>query len=584
MENQVNPEIVKNEVNDVANQSGNMYSYHEDNVKNNVEYPQETNAIRRSVGDGNPKSLGMDIAKSSEQRIPPPPVYNQQQQIPQMMFFQNNTPQYIEHLKYKAPRKHYIMTYSSLLIFQIVMIVLIGCLFEYDDKNKPKNTITGISYAGEELKNLQTFFKDVHLMVFVGFGMLFTLLKHHNWSSVSINLIVGVTTIEFSFFSHFLWRNTFNKDKKWKTNELNFENLIYLEFNALTVLISLGTVIGKLSIPQYLLIAILESFTSAFNFYLCRDKLYAPDIGGSMYVYLYGGLFGVIMSLILFSNDEERKKILESPHKSTNYNSTILSFIGTILIWVLFPSVNTSLIVRRDDDDKDTKIYIQRYRGIVNTYLSMCGSVIGCFSLSPIFNEGKMKIEQILNSSYVGGVIIAGCCNICGHAWASLLIGFLGSSISTVSMQFIKAHLDKGDLEDILGVLHNFVIPGFLGGILSTIFISDLQNIETYSSKQGFIDFNFYGKNNTNVDNHLRYPAGIQIAALFITFGISLFCAVFVGFIVKFCVCQKNEKYYVDSEYFIEGDEVFPEYEFKYAFPLPVPAQNLSSSGNKINA
>ena len=570
MENHIN-----HDMNDgVVNQSGNMYSYHEDDAKNAVEYPQETNAIRRSIGDGNPKTLGVDIAKSSEQRIPPPAFFNNHvpQQQPQMMIFQSG-PQYVDHLKYKEPKPQYFMIYGGMIIYQIIIIVLIGVFYKYDESNLPKNTISGINHASDELKNLHTFFKDVHLMVFVGFGMLFTLLKHHNWSSVAINLIVAVMTIEFGFFSHFLWSYTFNKNKL----EFNFENLILIEFNAITVLISLGTLIGKLPISQYLIISILESIGASLNFHLCRDELKAKDIGGSMYVFLYGGVSAITISFLLFHKSEEKRKILESPHKSTNYTSTILSFIGTIFIWILFPSFNTSLIVKKNNET----VFVQRYRGIVNTYLSMCGSVIGCFSFSPIFNDGKMKIEQILNASYAGGVIIGGCCNVCGHAWASLLIGLLGGSISTISMQFLKNLLDKGYLEDIIGVLHVFVIPGFLGGILSCIFIADLKNIKSYDKESAFNDFNFYKKDKSD---NLGHPAGIQIAALAITLGISFLWSMVIGFTIKTCVCKKNEKYYVDSEYFIEGDEMFPEYETKYAFALPVQGQNLSSSGNKINA
>ena len=154
-----------------------------------------------------------------------------------------------------------------------------------------------------------------------------------------------------------------------------------------------------------------------------------------MCVFLYGGVSAITISFLLFHKSEEKRKILESPHKSTNYTSTILSFIGTIFIWILFPSFNTSLIVKKNNET----VFVQRYRGIVNTYLSMCGSVIGCFSFSPIFNDGKMKIEQILNASYAGGVIIGGCCNVCGHAWASLLIGLLGGSISTISIFYYKS-------------------------------------------------------------------------------------------------------------------------------------------------
>ena len=224
-------------------------------------------------------------------------------------------------------------------------------------------------------------------MVFIGFGMLFTLLKHHNWSSIAINLFVAVITIEFAFFSYYFWSNTFS-GKNWERKPLSFETLIFKEFNAVTVLITLGTVIGKLSIPQYFTIALIESFTSSFNYFLCRDKLDAIDTGGSMYVYLFGGITGIILSLILFRNEREIRKILTNKHKSTNYISAILAFIGTLFIWMLVPSFNSSLVKSKNKD----LVFASRYRAIVNTYLSMCGSVLGSFSI----NTNSANVKRLL--------------------------------------------------------------------------------------------------------------------------------------------------------------------------------------------
>ena len=328
----------------VENQTGNMYSYHDDNNFKNDLHPKESNAIRRSIGDGNQNPIGYGEAKSSEQRLPPSIIFGVQQQHQPIMIFKSG-PRYVNHLKYKQPKPYYMLSSGILFIFQVIVIIFIGCFYEYDSLNKPSNTINqeSLKKTEQEIANNHIFFKNIHTMIFIGFGMLFTLLKHHNWSSIAINLLIAVITIEFTFFSSYLWKNTFS-EYTWQKYQLNFETFIFTEYNAVAVLITLGAVIGKLSIPSYFLIAILESFTCSFNFYLCKDKLGAIDTGGSMFFHLFGGITGIVISLLLFTKKEERKKILSNQHKSTNYMSTILAFIGTIFIWILFPSFNSVLI------------------------------------------------------------------------------------------------------------------------------------------------------------------------------------------------------------------------------------------------
>ena len=82
-----------------------------------------------------------------------------------------------------------------------------------------------------------------------------------------------------------------------------------------------------------------------------------------------------------------------------------------------------------------------------------------------------------------------------------------------------------------------------------------------------------------NFNKDLPSQAGLQVAAICVTMAIAGLSGVVTGFIVNVMDCQKNEIYFVDSELFIE-DENVPLPEWKY------PRQNdsnLSSSGNKLD-
>ena len=74
------------------------------------------------------------------------------------------------------------------------------------------------------------------------------------------------------------------------------EEITQIDFFAATVLVSLGAVIGKLTLGQYLIIALFETFFASLNYYLCYFALGGIDTGGSLYIYaqtLQGEVFAL---------------------------------------------------------------------------------------------------------------------------------------------------------------------------------------------------------------------------------------------------------------------------------------------------
>ena len=330
--------------------------------------------------------------------------------------------------------------------------------------------------------------------------------------------------------------------------------------------------IGKLSLIQYFVVAIFETFFASLNYFSCCKGIEAIDNGGSLYIFTFGSIFGIVMSIILFCRETEYAKISNNPHLNGDYYSNIFSFIGTLFLWVLFPSFNTANIQYFDNkQEKQFLLLNLRYRGIINTYLSMTGSLISTFIVSPLIYDGKLKIEHILNSSYVGGIIIGGCCTICSDGWVAILIGCIGGAITTLCLWKLKTILKNHKLEDTLGVLHIFGIPGILGGILNSIFILNIYNGKTWDKLQLI---NILGK-----DKDVPSQVGLQFAIISITIAIAGGSGIITGVIIHSISCEKNEMYFVDSELFYE-DENIPLPEWKYPRQNDI---NLSSSGNKLD-
>lgn len=92
-------------------------------------------------------------------------------------------------------------------------------------------------------------------------------------------------------------------------------------------------------------------------------------------------------------------------------------------------------------------------------------------------------MEDVLNATLAGGVVLGSSCDIIANAWVSIVVGFGTGMISCLGFNYITPKLNKC-LHDTCGVLNLHGIPGFIGSIASAIIIAASKN-EHFSSTEG---------------------------------------------------------------------------------------------------
>ena len=103
--------------------------------------------------------------------------------------------------------------------------------------------------------------------------------------------------------------------------------MIGADLAVLVVLISIGALIGKVNPLQLLIIAMLETIFFAVNESICNKFLKATDFGRSVEVHLFGALFGIAVSRMIFD-----RKICTSRALATSYKSEMYAMIGKSII------------------------------------------------------------------------------------------------------------------------------------------------------------------------------------------------------------------------------------------------------------
>ena len=517
-----------------ANQSANMYSYQDEQK---YQIPQ-TGAIRRSLGEENPNAF-LDNQINNMSSI------NNERAVGQNSI--------IIHVEQDPPL--YWMLFLIFGIIQIIFIILIGCYYKKHDLMDVNTIINDIKAQNEITKNYNIF-QEINIIIFLGFGFLRSFLKHHSWTSISLTLMSGVIAFEVGLFTLLCWASIFTRN--WNNGILNFQHFLDANYCSATIVISLGAVLGKLSIAQYLVMIFIETIFSTLNYVLLRQKLKIIDVGGALTVHLFGSIFGGMFSLVSFLIKNERQRISKSPHLGSNYNSNIFALFGTLILIAYWPSFNVSLI--KDDIDK--------CKGVLNTYLALLGSIAGTFVFSPLVNFGKLKISDLLNSSFSGGIVVAGCCHIIDRFWVSIVLGFICGEITTFLCNFISDRLKRIGYHDTSDVIYYHGIPGILGGIITTIFVGnlgkekqDLAKNDVYKYVGTLLNNTFVSANEIIKNETINIPkyAGIHFSAIFITLAIAVGGGFFTGFLIKFCNCNFAIRYFNDSEYFdVSGNEPFP--------------------------
>ena len=228
------------------------------------------------------------------------------------------------------------------LVSEVIVIVLYLLFTEYSDGVHPSAPATvGALDSKDKVVKYYPIFQDVHVMIFIGFGFLMVFLKTHSWTSVGYNFLIAAFVLQISILITDFWHQLLHSDEEdWEKIPLDITSLIVGDFGAGCVLITFGAILGKCSLMQLWVLAVFEIIFYGLNEAICAGKMGAVDMGGSMYVHTFGAYFGCAASYFF-----ENKKAIEDKKARCegDYNSQLIAMVGTIFLWMYWPSFNGAL-------------------------------------------------------------------------------------------------------------------------------------------------------------------------------------------------------------------------------------------------
>eukprot|EP00919_Chromeraceae_sp_WS-2016_P037891 GHVR01090484.1.p1 GENE.GHVR01090484.1~~GHVR01090484.1.p1 ORF type:complete len:233 (+),score=5.35 GHVR01090484.1:31-729(+) len=210
----------------------------------------------------------------------------------------------------------------SLLVIEIIIIIMFGIFVRINVHNDPTHS-----------RDYYAMYQDVNVMMLIGFGFLMTFVKNHSYSALSYTFFINAIIVQLYILFSSFWHRVFNGH--WENKiMLQEQNLTGASYSVASVLIAFGAVLGRVGPLELLIMGFVQIIGYSFNEALVYDVLKVYDAGGSMAIHSFGAYFGLAVSFVI-------GKLVRPTHTpEANVNSNTFAMIGTLFLWLFWPSFN----------------------------------------------------------------------------------------------------------------------------------------------------------------------------------------------------------------------------------------------------
>merc|ERR1719502_712024 len=247
-------------------------------------------------------------------------------------------------------------------------------------------------------------------MMFVGFGYLMTFLKNYGLGAVGFTMMLTCVGVQWAMVVENIMVAGSTSGIK-----LDFMDLLNGNFAIAAVLISFGGLIGKIGPTQCLILCLVELVCYCANKVFILTNMFAiADCGGTIIIHVFGAYFGLAACATLGPAGNEDLN-------GSSYNSDLFSLIGTVFLWLFWPSFVAGGLEAGTDGHGIA---------LINTVLALLASTVITFGVMPIIMGNRMGTVPVQNATLAGGVSIGATANVAMGPFGALVIGSLAGALS----------------------------------------------------------------------------------------------------------------------------------------------------------
>uniref|UniRef100_A0A1I7YV76 Ammonium_transp domain-containing protein n=1 Tax=Steinernema glaseri TaxID=37863 RepID=A0A1I7YV76_9BILA len=432
-------------------------------------------------------------------------------------------------------------------VFQVLFGVLYAVFCRYNTNAMPFGSASRV-YVNTDYP----LFQDIHVMVFVGFGFLMAFLKRYGFSAVTVNLMLSAFITQWATLLRGFLTQEFIESGKFT---ISINQLMRADMSCVVVLISMGVLLGKLTPVQFIILAFVETSLSILAEHIIFNILHVNDGGRSLVIHTFGAYFGLAVALV-----GHKTNVMETDSDGSIDHSDLFSMIGTLFLWIFFPSFNAA--VQQPED--------ARHRAIMNSYIAMSSCTMVTFIVSSLAdNLGRFNMLHIQSSTLAGGIAMGSVANVVLYPYHAVVVGAIAGLISVVGHVYITPKLleTKLGIFDTCGVHNLHGLPGLLSGIFSIYFVLHYEPAEYGRSVHTF--YPYFAGGDLGGDRDAYSQALYQLAGIGVTLVTAITGGMITGAILRMNIWNQMDdplnsydtNFYGKSEFnflnrFTEEDEV----------------------------
>ncbi|XP_061486214.1 ammonium transporter Rh type A-like [Rhineura floridana] len=346
-----------------------------------------------------------------------------------------------------------------LFLFQGALLMIFALFVTYDEHTDATNQLARTDLAANQLYAIFSFFQDVQLMLLVGLGLLLAFMKGYGVSAVAYNFLLANFSTQWALviqgFVHHCHHGKVH---------LGLYNILTAEFAAVTVLISAGAILGRTSSIQLLLMSLCEIPLYVACEWLVVSYFQAVDVGGTITLHVFACYFGLGTSIALYRPGLQ----LGHPKETPSYISDLLSLVGTMFLWVFWPSFVAVLAQPGD----------AQHRAVLHTWITLSASALTSFATSSLLEKsGKLNMCHLQNATLAGGVAIGAVADMVISPSGALALGIISSLACILGFKYMTPFLATHvRLQDQCGIHNLHGLPGIIGavgGIVAILLVPD---------------------------------------------------------------------------------------------------------------
>ncbi|KFR03470.1 RH-like, partial [Nipponia nippon] len=289
-------------------------------------------------------------------------------------------------------------------------------------------------------------FQDVSHMVVFGFGFFLTFLRRYGFSSTGFNLLIVVLGVQCSVLIEDLLILLLQKEDEGVPERA--------AVSVTAVVISTGAVLGKANPVQLILMTVVEIIVFHVSKWINNTFLQVCNSISMMHVHLFGAYFGLAVSSRFSEPSPRSEKNASTP------KSDLLSVLGTLFLWVFWPSFNSILAMNKN-------------KAIYNTYFALAVSAVTAFMLSVLTTkDGRFRMTHIRSAVLAAGVTVGSAAHCIEYPWIAMILGLLASVTTILGSYCLQRCFNPVlKIHDTSGVHFTFGLPAVLGALAQVVLL-----------------------------------------------------------------------------------------------------------------